>query len=220
MRVSAGKQLPLLQWAGLGIGTAALTLQVFLTIPASLDAGRSVAGSILFYLSFFTVLTNMLAVLSHFANLGFGGTALSRFRTPLWRGGIAVAIAVVGIVYALVLAKTWQPQGLWLAADVLLHYVTPFIYVGWWLVAGRSGALRWSDTIRWLVWPVAYVVYALLRAPLAGEVPYPFLDYAALGWPHVAMALLAILALFVLIGNLAVAADKWLPRIETDRNIT
>lgn len=215
-----GRRVPLLQWVGLGVGAAALALQFFLTFPASLEAGRSPAGAILFYFSFFTILTNILVVLSHFANLGFGGTMLSRFRTPRWRAGIAVAIAVVGIVYALVLAKTWQPRGLWWIADVLLHYVAPTIYIGWWLLAGRTGTLRWSDTIRWLVWPLAYVIYALLRAPVAGEVPYPFLDYGALGWAHVIAALLAILALFLMLGGLLVAADKWFSRIAIDRNTT
>ncbi|MBW3098833.1 Pr6Pr family membrane protein [Pseudohoeflea coraliihabitans] len=198
-----------LPWAGLVVGVAALGLQLFLTLPASLDAGRSLAGSIVFFLSFFTVLTNIGVVLTHAATLNFGGRLLAPLRTAPVRGGVAVAIAVVGIVYALVLAQTWQPEGLWHLADVLLHYVTPVLYLCWWLLSGRDGTLSVRHILIWLAWPAIYALYALARAPLAGEVPYPFLDYAAHGWLHVALSMLAIFGLFVVIGALVVVADRF-----------
>lgn len=205
-----------LQVAGLVIGLAGLVLQFCITIPASMDAGRGFLGSIVFYFSFFTVLTNIGAVLVHASLLSSSGYAwLPAFAGPRMRAGVAVAIAVVFIVYATVLAQLWQPQGLFLLCDVLLHYVTPVLFVLWWLVAGADGSTRWRDMSWWVLYPLAYLAYALLRAPIAGEVPYPFLDAAKNGWTSVAIWSLAITALFLVLCVIAILADHGLARART-----
>ncbi len=207
-----------LQVAGLVIGLAGLVLQFCLTIPASMDAGRGFLGSIVFYFSFFTILTNIGAVLVHASLLSPSGYAwLPAFAGPRMRGGVAASIALVFIVYATVLARLWQPQGLFLLCDVLLHYVTPALFVVWWLVAGVDGSTRWRDISSWVLYPLAYLAYALLRAPVAGEVPYPFLDAAKNGWASVAIWSLAITALFLVLCVIAVLADHGVARIRAPK---
>ena len=203
-----------LQIAGLVIGLAGLVLQFCITIPASMEAGRSLLGSIVFLFSFFTILTNIGAVLVHTSLLSPTGYAwLPAFAGPRMRAGVAVSIALVFIVYATVLAQLWQPQGLFLLCDVLLHYVTPVLFVLWWLTSGADGRTRWSDISWWMLYPVAYLVYALARAPLAGEVPYPFLDVAKNGPASVAISALAITGLFLVLCIIAVLADRGVSRL-------
>ncbi|QKD04149.1 Pr6Pr family membrane protein [Mesorhizobium loti] len=198
-----------LQVAGLVIGLAGLVLQFCITIPASMEAGRSLLGSIVFYFSFFTILTNISAVLIYTSLLSSSFYAwLPAFAGPRMRGGVAVSITLVFIVYATVLARLWQPQGLFLLCDVLLHYVTPVLFVLWWLVAGADGRTRLRDVSWWVLYPIAYLVYALARAPFAGEVPYPFLDVAKNGATSVALAALSITALFLVICVVAVFIDR------------
>ncbi|AEH89220.1 Pr6Pr family membrane protein [Mesorhizobium opportunistum] len=208
-----GRFLPV---AGLIIGLAGLVLQFCITVPASMEAGRGLLGSIVFYFSFFTILTNIGAVLVHASLLSPTGYAwLPAFAGPRMRAGVAVSIAMVMIVYATVLARLWQPQGLFLLCDVLLHYVTPVLFVLWWLMSGADGKTRWSDISWWVLYPIAYLIYALARAPLAGEVPYSFLDVAKNGWGSVAMASLAITGLFLVICVVAVLADQGVARLRT-----
>jgi hypothetical protein len=203
-----------LQVAGLVIGLAGLVLQFCITIPASMDAGRTLAGSVVFYFSFFTILTNIGAVLVHTSLLSSTGYAwLPAFAGPRMRAGVAVSITLVFIVYATVLAQLWQPQGLFLLCDVLLHYVTPVLFVLWWLISGADGRTRWSDISRWMLYPIAYLVYALARAPLAGEVPYPFLDVAKNGAASVAISALVTTGLFLVLCVVAVLADRGVSRI-------
>ncbi len=202
-----------LQIAGLVIGLAGLVLQFCITIPASMEAGRSLLGSIVFLFSFFTILTNIGAVLVHTSLLSSTGYAwLPAFAGPRVRAGVAVAIALVFIIYATVLAQLWQPQGLFLLCDVLLHYVTPVLFVLWWLIAGADGTTRWSDISWWMVYPIAYLIYALARAPFAGEVPYPFLDVAKNGAASVAVSALAVTGLFLVLCIIAVLADHAVAR--------
>jgi len=203
-----------LQRAGLVIGLTALVLQFALTIPASMAAGRSLLGSVVFYFSFFTILTNIAAVLVHAALLSPTGYAwFPAFAGRRVRAGVAVAITLVFIVYVTVLAGLWRPQGLFLLCDVLLHYVTPAIFVLWWLTAGADGGTRWRDISWWMIYPLAYLACVLVRAPFAGEVPYPFLDVARNGAVGVALSALAITALFIGLGVLAVLADHGIGRL-------
>ena len=203
-----------LQIAGLVIGLVGLVLQFCITIPASMEAGRSFLASIVFLFSFFTILTNIGAILVHVSLLSPSGYAwLPAFAGPRMRAGVAVSIALVFIVYATVLAQLWQPQGLFLLCDVLLHYVTPVLFMLWWLVAGADGSTRWRDISWWMLYPIVYLVYALARAPIAGEVPYPFLDVAKNGAASVAIAALAITGLFLVLCIIAVFVDRGVSRL-------
>ncbi len=202
-----------LQIAGLAVGLVGLILQFCITIPASLAAGRSLSGSLVFYFSFFTILTNIAAVCVHAALLSPGGYAwFPAFAGRRTRACVAVSITLVSIVYATVLAQLWQPQGLALVCDVLLHYVAPILFVLWWLGAGSDGSTRWSDISIWMVYPVVYLVYALIRAPFAGEVPYPFLDVAKNGAASVAMSAAGVAGLFLVLSVVAVLADHGISR--------
>ena len=207
----------LLQWIGFLAGLGGLVLQFSLTLPAAIEAGRSLAGSIVFFFSFFTVLTNILVMLAHAAGLGLTGNRLAFLQRPLVRAGLVPAIALVGLVYFFVLSALWQPEGWWRVADTTLHYVTPVIYTAWWLIAGRDGTSRWRSPFLWLVWPLTYLAYALARAPIAGEVPYPFLDYMQNGWQQVAGAIGGLLILFIGLGLAVVALDRWLPSAPSGR---
>jgi hypothetical protein len=207
-----------LQIAGLVIGLAGLVLQLCISVPASMEAGRSLFGSIIFVFSFFTILTNIGAVLVHTSLLSSTGYAwLPAFAGTRMRAGVAVSIALVFIIYATVLAKLWQPQGLFLLCDVLLHYVTPVLFVLWWLISGADGRTRWSDISWWVLYPIAYLVYALVRAPFAGEVPYPFLDVAKNGATSVAISALAITGLFLVLCVVAVFADHGVARTRASK---
>ncbi|WP_265519552.1 Pr6Pr family membrane protein [Nitratireductor luteus] len=195
----------ILNFTGFVIGVFALVLQFVILMPVSMAAGHSLGGSIVYYFSFFTILTNILVVLTHLAAL-IGRPAF--FRRARARGGVAVAIAAVGLVYYLLLSDLWRPQGLFLLCDLLLHYVTPALFLTWWLLAGADGSLRWRDILYWLAYPVLYLLYLLARAPIAGEVPYVFLDVGVLGIGKVLLIIGGIALLFVLLSAVTVMADR------------
>lgn len=203
-----------LQVAGLTIGLAGLVLQFCISIPASMEAGRSLLGSIIFVFSFFTILTNIGTVLVYTSLLSSNGYAwLPAFAGSRVRAGVAVSITLVFVVYATVLSQLWHPQGLFLLCDVLLHYVTPVLFVLWWLIAGADGRTRWPDISWWLLYPLAYLIYALVRAPIAGEVPYPFLDVGKNGVTSVAVSALTVTGVFLMLCVVAIITDRGISRI-------
>lgn len=196
---------------GLVIGIAALVLQFGLTIPQSMANGRGLFASIVFFFTFFTILTNIGAALVWAAEL----TTPSRlhfFREPVHRAALAAAIFFVMIFYHVMLAKIWAPQGLFKLADVTLHYVLPTLYLLWWLGFAAHRHLHWDALPRMLAYPVLYVIWAMARGAVVGEYPYPVLEAHKLGYAAVLANIAFLFALFAVLCALVVGVDKLLPK--------
>ena len=127
------------------LGWAALVLQLGLTINNTLVAGQGAAHGLVVYFGFFTILTNIFAALVSTAHVTTSAAPVWKFfRNPVAITSATASILVVGSVYFFVLRRIWNPQGLQLVVDVLLHYVMPLLtLVFWWVVVPR-GAVNWS----------------------------------------------------------------------------
>ena len=97
-------------------------------------------------------------------------------------------------------------------ADTLLHVVVPLLAVVGWIAFGPRGRVQGGDVLGALVFPVAWLVYTLVRGAATGFYPYPFLDVGEQGYAAVAVACVGIAALFVGLSALAWKADDRLAR--------
>ncbi len=203
------KTPPLQRLAALGVATLAMaalraqydTLQDAPGLGAFQDRLWRMAG-------FFTILTNALVAVHMLAVALHWRIGASR------AAGLLLSIAAVGIVYHLLLARLWNPQGLAWWADLGLHTGVPLAYGLWWLaLAPKEVATR--DLPGWLIWPAVYCVYALTRGALTGFWPYPFLDAGALGWPRVTLNIAGLLAAFALGGWAILTLARRFQRVGT-----
>lgn len=197
--------------AGFIVGLAALVLQFWLTVPLRLANGDSLVGAVIFYFTFFTILTNLALVLVYLSAL-VPAARLGWFRAPVTRGMVLAAITLVLLFYHLVLAGLWQPEAWFKVADVTLHYVTPCLYILWWFVFQRHGALRLSDIPLMILPPAIYLVYAMVRGAIVAEYPYPILEAHKLGYLQVALNVLLVVAGLVLLCAIAIGMDRLLGR--------
>ncbi|MBX8468918.1 Pr6Pr family membrane protein [Pseudomonas sp. RIT778] len=192
-----------LGWAGLGI-------QLYLIFFARLSVGASLLGGLVSFFSYFTVLTNTLvAVVLTCAVTDRESAARRWFLQPWVSSGIAVSIAVVGLAYSVLLRHLWHPQGWQFIADELLHDVMPLLFLAYWWLCVPKGTLRLKHLPLWLIYPLVYFAYALLRGHLLGAYAYPFIDVALLGYPQVFINAGGILLGFVLISSLVIGIDRW-----------
>ena len=60
--------------------------------------------------------------------------------------------------------------------------------------------------------PLVYVTYWLLRGPIMGYYPYPFLDVTKLGYPQVFTNSAMLLVAFVVLALVLVAVDRAIGR--------
>jgi len=198
--------LALLGWAGLSI-------QLYLILLGRWELGASLLGGLVNFLSFFTVLTNTLAAVVLTWELTQRESAVRRwFLLPAVRSGIAVSIALVGLAYNLLLRHLWQPQGWQFIADELLHDVIPVLFIIYWGLWVPKGTLRLAHIGLWMIYPLVYFAYILLRGDLLAAYPYPFIDVASLGYPQVFINAAGVLAGFVGIALGVVGLDRWLGR--------
>lgn len=185
---------------------AALILQYALLIRLTLASIGPGLATIRFF-SYFTILSNLLVLLvtATAARRGSGWPA-----TALVRGAVAMCITVTMAIYFVVLRHLWQPQGAQWWADTALHYAVPLPYLLWWALCVPHGVLRWRDLPRWLLFPLAYLGWVLVRGAWAHEYPYPFLDLTALDVATVARNIVGVFAVFVLVGCALMGADRLL----------
>lgn len=184
-----------------------------------------VLGSPVRALSYFTVQSNALVALIFTLSALRAWTA-RRPLPPLVTGGTLFYAMIAGLVYHLILVH--EPGGFFMTgptgaltgwpalASQVLHTATPTAVLLDWLLLTSPAPLGLRDATRWLLYPMAYLVFSLARGELIpqgvkGRYLYSFLDVGRLGYKNVlANALLLGLAFFGL-ALLLVALDHIRP---------
>jgi hypothetical protein len=184
-------------------GWAGLLLQLILVVE-----GKGFAAGLWFFVSFFTILTNIgAATVATAVTLG----SRSGLAGPRARLMAATSIVMVGIVYSIALRSLWNPAGLLKIADMILHDATPLLWVVLWIAASHP-RLRWRE-IGWAILPPAlYCLYALLRGAVDGWYAYWFLNPAEQSTTELFTSIALMLCGFALVAAVLVAADRWLGR--------
>jgi hypothetical protein len=127
-------------------------------------------------LSYFTIESNVLAAVMltvTAVTVLRGGSTLGRTLT-LWRGLATFSMVATGIIYVALLRNVdVQTGSQW--TNTVLHYLMPVVLLVDWLITPRARiallAAAW-----WLVFPLLYLAYSLIRGPIVDWYPYPFLD--------------------------------------------
>lgn len=185
-----------------GMALAAMVAQVIVCLEQF--APVTVAESVWYLLGFFTILTN-LSLVGLFTAIGLG------FRVaPRLRGALALATSCVGIVFHLLLADQFDFEGLAWWADIALHTLIPLAVIGWWFAFTTADQVQWTDPLRWVLFPIAYGIYALVRGPLnlSEHYPYGFLDPTRIGYDGVALVFVGLAVGLVLMGMGMIACVK------------
>ncbi|MHC8368392.1 Pr6Pr family membrane protein [Pseudomonas sp. ZT5P21] len=192
------------------LGWAGLSIQLYLIFYSRWTLGASLLGGLMSFFSYFTVLTNTLVATVLTCELTSRESAARRwFLQPWVSSGIAVSIAVVGLAYNVLLRHLWHPQGWQWLADELMHDVMPLLFLVWWWLCVPKGTLRLRHIALWVIYPLVYFAYALLRGHLLAVYPYPFIDVGKLGYPQVFVNAGGLLVGFVVIALLVIGLDRW-----------
>jgi hypothetical protein len=182
------------------LGWFAVGTQFVVSFPHFQSEGLSLGLSLLRYFGFYTVLTNIAVALS----LSFSEERTSQ-KT---KGAILVNVVVVGLIYNLILRHLWHPQGMAFVADTILHQVVPVFYLIYWLKFTEKGELDWIDPVKWLIFPLGYLIYVLVSGPILNFYPYPFIDVNHLGYPKVFLNSFVLTVVFLILGLMVKVVDQ------------
>ncbi|MEP6645686.1 MAG: Pr6Pr family membrane protein, partial [Saprospiraceae bacterium] len=143
----------------------------------------SVAETSIRFFSFFTILTNcIVAAYFTYKALKDRPGFLRRFHKPGTLTAITVYITIVGLIYQIVLRKIWEPTGMQMIVDELLHTVIPVLVILFWYIYESNSDIKWTQLPGWLLYPFLYLIFVLVRGQLSGFYPYFFIDMNELGW--------------------------------------
>lgn len=165
------------------------------------------------YLGYFTNLSNILAGLILLISAWY----LAKSRRPsvkddLIRGAATLYMVITGLVYITLLSG--EDLGLLMPwVNIVTHIILPLYVLADWLYQPPRNKLSLTHVAAWLIWPVVYVGYTLVRGSMTGWYPYPFLDPSQTGgYAGVALYGLAILVAFLAIGWLLTKLGNTLRR--------
>jgi hypothetical protein len=181
-------------------GTAVIAIAAIVAQAKTLaDAGSL---NLVNFLSYFTIQSNVIGIVA------LGGAALLGSARPAWldwlRGAATVYLAITFVVVILLLGNV--DVGLQLPwVDFVLHKLTPVVMVADWLLDPPARRVTTRTALSWLIYPLIWLAYTLVRGPIAGWYPYPFLDPAHGGYGQVAITS----AMILVAGTLVCLGVAW-----------
>jgi len=173
----------------------------------------SVPETIVRFFSFFTILTNLLVAIYYTIHWFQKPTSLLlRLQKPGVLSAVTLYIAVVGLVYQIVLRSIWSPVGLQKLVDELLHSIIPVFTLVYWFLYEKHNEASWKSIPSWLLYPLFYLAYILIRGSFSNFYPYPFVNVRELGLQKVLINSSVLVFVFLSIAIGLVACSKLLTK--------
>jgi hypothetical protein len=77
-----------------------------------------------------------------------------------------------------------------------------------WFLLTCKAVLKWKNIFPWLLYPVTYIMFILIRGAFSGFYPYPFINVSELGYNKVLINCLGLLLVFLFLSLLIVAIGR------------
>jgi len=168
----------------------------------------SLPETVIRFFSFFTILTNTLVAI-YFTLVSIAKNQESKpINIPGILTAITVYIIIVGLVYQLVLRQVWDPQGLQMIVDELLHTVIPILVIIFWSIYERTKSINYSQILKWAIYPLTYLLYVLILGSFSNFYPYPFIDVATIGMTKTLLNSTVLLLIFLMISAFLLMVGK------------
>jgi hypothetical protein len=200
-------------------GCFALLLQLYLIIQ---NRTVGVPETLIRYISFFTISSNLLTTICFYYIIGNPGPdAAPFFARSKTIAAITVYMIIVGLVYNAVLRGQYPAmQGKAMIANELLHVAMPLLILIYWLVLAEKNTLEWKNIFLWLIYPLVYCIYTLIRGAIVHFYPYPFMNVDVWGLSAVLLHCLYVCIAFFVVAVLLVAVAKVLTKISMEKLTT
>lgn len=180
-------------------------------IPTAMAEGRGSVAAFFDYLLVFSVLTQIGALGVYLSFLA-GEGRFRFFQLSVHRATIVAAMLFILLFQQVTQSTETLPGYPGTVPWMVLLYIPPLFYIGWWIVFDRDRPLEWEAVPRMLAYPVVYTLCVIIRGWLGGRYPTPLLNLNRL--PHAEVAANAVM-LFILFGALCVlivVIDRLVPR--------
>ncbi|MBY8984167.1 MAG: Pr6Pr family membrane protein [Candidatus Lokiarchaeota archaeon] len=102
--------------------------------------------------------------------------------TGLLKGAFTMYITITFVVFAVLLSPFSQPTGFAAFNNLVIHYIIPIAFIVDWVLTETKMRYKWSYLPYWILYPLCYIVFAVIHGTFTGNYVYYFLDISALGF--------------------------------------
>ena len=198
------------------IGWFAIIVQLYLMLE---NRVVPIPQSLLRFFGFFTIDTNILvAICLTFIGLRNKNSLGKFFSKSTTITALTVYITIVGLVYNVILRSTWDPQGLQKLVDELLHSVIPILFIIFWFIFVPIENIKWKNVFPWLIYPIVYMIYALVHGAIINWYPYPFVDVNKLGYNTALINAFVVLGIIFLLSLALIGISKLMRKFNVEGN--
>lgn len=190
------------------LSLAALITQGYINFTLT-PVSESWIEAIFRFLSHFTLLSNMMVLLILLIPAVSPRSTLAKWcESPRITGAAALYMFMSATIYALILGDLWSSAYIARITESVLHYLLPALYLSYWAIFRSSQINNWMAPFLWLIAPILYISFILIRGNLVQWYPYPFLDVELIGIATVLYNSAGMGFLFWLAGVALTAADQ------------
>jgi len=227
-----------LRIAGATAGLSGVVAGYVVNVDRATRQGQDLGLVLANYFSLFTIVSTILTAVALTVAASWSmhhpGSSREPFRIALALALVTAPVLLLGVVFNVLLrgapagAALSDSPGIALMdayATEMLHVVLPLYLVIDLAFATRRRALPWWTLAVFVVYPLIWVFYTMVRGALTPDpsgatpwwYPYPFLDpHGAGGWPSAFAYIAVMLVGFVAIGAMIIAVGRFRARRAVD----
>ena len=97
------------------------------------------------------------------------------------KGAFTLYITTTFVFFAILLQMFYRPTGWAAFSNLILHYITPIAFIVDWVLTEYKIKYEWRYLPYWIIYPICYLVFALIHGTFTSDYLYPFLDISRRG---------------------------------------
>lgn len=179
-----------------------------LIAPPSTYLPDGVIARLIFYFSFFTILSSLalgIGCLLTIVNPHYQ----SQGMTVLRMDGV-IGVIITGLVYNISLRAIHHPELLLLKiTNECLHVIVPILGVIGWLLFDPRLRIAKRSILYAAIPPIIYVFYTFIKGAITGFYPYPLLDVGQIGYLRAILNTSLVALVFLLFAVLLYFLDNY-----------
>jgi len=132
---------------------------------------------------YYTMQTNfMVTIWFTLAIIWYKKPQLLEKITGALKGAFTLYITITFVIFAVLLQMFYPfPKGWAAFSNLVLHYITPIAFIFDWILTENKIKYKWTYMLYWIVYPVCYIIFAVIHGTITDNYIYYFFDINALG---------------------------------------
>jgi hypothetical protein len=127
------------------------------------------------FFSYFTIQSNIIGAVTLVLLFFYGIKKSERLNNlDVLRFGATFFLTITGVIYYLLLRDVSEVTDVWV--NWIFHYIAPVYMLMDWFIVRPKNSITIKKSLLWLLFPLVYFTYSLIRGAIIDWYPYPFID--------------------------------------------